>query len=348
MIATDPTRTPEIDAVLLTFCVPTYNRSASVHRLVTTILSHPDRDIDIVVLDNGSTDDTLQVLGQVDDPRLTVLSNGQNKGALFNMVNVLNHGRGEYVVYSTDQDGTDPGLIPDFKRFLASYRNVSCGYCSFDSPPGTPNQFFARGVECVGAIAYKGRHPTGYFFRNEHLKAIRLTERFSDFDVVDLFPLEFAFAELGLMGDGAIYHPRLFTPNTGSDVVARKSATTNGASRSAFFAPAARLKLAVSYSRHIDQLTLSAQDKSTLTARVFINELRTATSGFKAVMNNEKLCTHYGMQRRSVSRAEFVGIAAVFCTGFLRRLFSHRVTRILPFASSLFKVMRSRAATRES
>lgn len=346
MTATNIPKTPDTDPVLLTFCIPTYNRSTSVHRLVTTILSRPDRDIEVVVLDNGSTDDTLEALGRIADRRLKVHANGQNRGALYNMVNVFSHGSGTFLVYSTDQDRTDAALIPDFKSFLASHPEVSCGYCSFDTSGGRSNEVFARGFDCVNAIAYKGRHPTGYFFRNDHLKSIRLVERFSDFDVVDLFPLEFAFGEVGLMGAGAIYHKPLFSPNTGSEVVSHKSATTNGKLKTAFFAPAARLKLAISYSRHIEQLALSASEKSILKAQVFIAELRAATVGFRAVMRNEKLCVHYRMEPRSISLLEMSRIAISFCAGYLRKQFSLRNVKFILFAAGVFKVARRKIRAR--
>lgn len=328
---------PDAASPLLTFCIPTYNRAVSVHRLVTSILAVPDDDIQIVVLDNGSTDDTLAVLGELTDPRLDVRSNGTNRGALFNMVNVLSHGTGRYLVYTTDQDRTNVEKIPAFKAFLRANPDVSCGYCVFESGPGHADEFFARGYDAVKALAYTGRHPTGYFFRNADLRSIRLVERFSDFEVVDLFPLEFAFAELGEMGRGAIYHGQIFSPNTGSDVVTHKSSTTNGASRNAFFAPTAKLKLAISFSRHVRQLNLAAAEKSMLTAQVFIRELRAATVGFKAVMGNEKLCIHYRMERRQVTRREMLATGLTFTVSYFKTMFGDDLAALLPFVGSLVK-----------
>ena len=113
--------------------------------------------------------------------------------------------------------------------------------------------------------------------------------------MVDLFQLEFAFAEIGLARDCAIFHGHLFTPNTGSDVVMHKSSTTVGTSLKALFAPVVRLKLTISYSAHIDSLSLSESEKSSLIALVFIRELVASTLGYRAVMGNDKLCIHYGM-----------------------------------------------------
>ena len=306
---------------LLTFCIPSYNRVKRVQELVRDLLSLPDDDIEVVVLDNASTDGTYDVLSRISDPRFKLEANPENRGALYSMVNVFSFATGEFIVYSTDQDKTNKEYLADFKAFLRANRSLSCGFCDFDVAPETPNLLFSRGFEAVNAIAYKGRHPTGYFFRNEDLRTVRLVERFADFNMVDLFPLEFAFAEVALCGDGAIYNGGLFSPNNGEDVARHKSATTHGASRTAFFAPAARLKLALAYTRHVEQLPLPPRDRSKLIGQIFIGELRAATTGYRNVMSNERLCIHYRMEQRHIGRLEFLRNGLGFVVGY----FSGRV-----------------------
>lgn len=301
---------------ILTFCIPTYNRLERVQQLVLSLLSLPDDDIEVVVLDNASTDGTAAALSQIRDARFKLAVNPENRGALFNMVNVFDLATGTYVVYSTDQDKTNIDRIADFKASLRQHPEVSCGFCNFDVKPGTPRQQFPRGISAVRAIAYKGRHPTGYFFRNEDLREVKLAKRFADFNVVDLFPLEFAFAEIAMMGDGLIYSDGLFIPNNSDDVVQHKSSTTNGAARTAFFAPAARLKLALSYSQHVEQLALSPRDKSRLASQIFLAELGAATIGYKTVMSNQRLCIHYRMVPRKIGRVELVRTGLSFVIGY--------------------------------
>lgn len=331
---------------LLSFCIPTYNRFERVTTLVKRILSLPDDDIEVVVLDNGSTDGTYDALQKITDPRLKVRSNSENRGALFNMVHVFDDASGEFVVYSTDQDMTHPERIAAFKAFLRAHTALTCGFCNFDVPEGFAHEYYARGIEAVTTIAYRGRHPTGYFFRNDVLRQSRLTERFADFDKVHLFPLEFAFAEAALVGDGAVYNSPLFSPNRGEDVVKHKSATTSGASKNAFFAPAARLKLAVSYADHVDTLALSNYEKATLIAKLFIAELRAATVEYRRVMGNEQLCIHYRMEPRRVSGWEIAGILLAFCRDYVKARFARQPARAVPFMGAVFAVFGSKALQR--
>lgn len=63
---------------VLSFCIPTYNRAQRVYKCVNHILQYPGDDIEVVVSNNASTDDTLAVLSTIKDPRLSVYSNDEN------------------------------------------------------------------------------------------------------------------------------------------------------------------------------------------------------------------------------------------------------------------------------
>lgn len=290
--------------VNLSFCIPTYNRAESVHKLVTTILSCPDTDIEVVVLDNGSTDGTLASLGTIQDKRLAVYTNGENKGGLYNVVNVIDKARGKYVLFMTDKDHIDDQKIPGFKSFLLRHSDLASGFCLFDSQPGIESEIFQPGYEAISKVAYKGRHPTGYFFNNALLKSIKHLERFSDYKFVDMFPFEFIHAELCSMGKGAIYHVPMFTLETGEMAARHKSYNASGKSKEAFFSPEARLKMAINYTKHITSLQLAPPEKKLLIIDVFIQQLVAATVGYRAVLRNKDICAHYYMECRDLKLKE--------------------------------------------
>lgn len=326
----------------LSFCIPSYNRRERVKTLVNSLLSLPDSDIQVVVLDNNSTDGTFEALATIGDSRFIYAANPENRGALFNMVNVFSYATGEYTVYSTDQDSINIDQLFKFKSFLREHPNIACGFCEFNPTPGRTHKIFPQGFSAIKALAYKGRHPTGYFFRNKALQEIRLGQRFSDYRVVDLFPLEFAFAEIGMTGDGAVYAGDLFVPNDTSDVEEHKSSTTKGTSKYAFFAPAARLKLAISYSRHIFSLNLPRKEKDELLAQVFGYELYMATQGYKWYLSNLRLCIHYQMEPRSLGRNELRRISVGFCIRYFLALLGINFAAAMHLLSHLLKAVSRR------
>jgi glycosyltransferase involved in cell wall biosynthesis len=54
--------------------VPTYDRAGSIVTSVASLLAERDVDVEVVVVDDGSSDDTLARLRTIDDPRLRVLA----------------------------------------------------------------------------------------------------------------------------------------------------------------------------------------------------------------------------------------------------------------------------------
>ncbi len=302
----------------LSFCIPTYNRKDSVFRLVQSILQLTQPDIEVVVLDNGSPDGTYDHLLGVTDPRLKLHRNDRNLGALYNMVHSLALGRGHYVIYSTDQDFFLNDGFDQFYQVLKQSNDVACGHCLLPGDPPHQNQFFDSGLQAMLATAYRGRHPTGYFFRRDDLTAIDFPDRFADRELVDLFPLEFVFAHLSLRGRALVYKHGLFRPETSLNVTKHLSSTTVGHSDSAFFSPTSRLRMALRYAQHLDRLDMDPKHKLRVEAALFLSGLWAATWGYRAVMHDPRLCVHYKMKSEHISLRRLLKQSTLYVREYLQ------------------------------
>lgn len=89
---------------ILSFCIPTYNRADLVVKSVKSILKYQGDDIEVVVSDNGSTDDTVKKLREIHDNRLKISSNESNFGFEFNLVKVLKLAHGDFLFLLSDED----------------------------------------------------------------------------------------------------------------------------------------------------------------------------------------------------------------------------------------------------
>lgn len=58
---------------LVSVIIPTYNRADLVLRAVRTVLVQTEPDLELLIVDDGSTDDTPTVLASITDPRVRVL-----------------------------------------------------------------------------------------------------------------------------------------------------------------------------------------------------------------------------------------------------------------------------------
>ena len=306
----------------LSFCIPTYNRSLTVVALVRLILKCPAPDIEVVVLDNGSTDDTLLQLEAIMDPRLVVSSNGINRGVLFNVVNVMLHGCGRYSVLVLDKDFVDPMQIELFRDFLVQ-TNPACGFCEYGAASAHQPETYQLGIDALRNVAYSTHHPTGYFFRTSLLHELNIASRFTEYDYVGHFPFEFIQAECCLLGQAAIYHPPVFATETLSSA-AIKSFGTNAANEEAFFSPKGRLKMAINFSIHIKSLSISQSEQRELILKRFTQGLLQSTFGYRSLMGSEIICRHYHVASRKMSAIEVLRMAWMFYRGFsLALIHSH-------------------------
>ncbi len=98
---------------LVTVGIPTYNRADTVVRAVESVRRQQHADLEILVSDDGSTDETREVLDAIaaDDPRVRVLAQGTNVGHARNFQALLEAATGTYFMWLSDDDWLDPGYV---------------------------------------------------------------------------------------------------------------------------------------------------------------------------------------------------------------------------------------------
>ncbi len=87
----------------ISVCMATYNGGRWVGEQLSSILKQIGPDDEVVVSDDGSTDDTLAVVGSFGDQRVRVLANETGRSPVRNFENALRAARGDILALS-DQD----------------------------------------------------------------------------------------------------------------------------------------------------------------------------------------------------------------------------------------------------
>jgi len=65
---------------LVSVIIPTFNRKDTIIRAVSSVLSQNYDELECIVVDDASTDETLEVLSRIQDSRLSIVSLKENKG----------------------------------------------------------------------------------------------------------------------------------------------------------------------------------------------------------------------------------------------------------------------------
>jgi glycosyltransferase involved in cell wall biosynthesis len=120
-------------APAVTVVIPTRNRPRQVARAVRSALAQTLADLEILVVDDASTDDTGAVLAPLADPRVRVLRHERRRGACAARNTGIAAARGRFVALLDDDDEWMPAkLAAQVARFASSPEDVGLVYCGVE------------------------------------------------------------------------------------------------------------------------------------------------------------------------------------------------------------------------
>lgn len=96
---------------LVSVCVPVYNARPFIAAAIESVLKQTLRDFELVIIDNASTDGTLDEVAKFTDPRMRVLRNATNIGAEGNWNRCLEEARGKYIKILPADDLLYPSIL---------------------------------------------------------------------------------------------------------------------------------------------------------------------------------------------------------------------------------------------
>jgi glycosyltransferase involved in cell wall biosynthesis len=115
----DHTHTP-----LVTIGIPFYNDGEQLRKSITSVLNQTYQNWRLILMDDGSKDNSLQIAQSFKDPRITVISDGQNK-KLARRLNELNSMiEGKYYARMDGDDIMFPERIEKQVAYLESHPEV--------------------------------------------------------------------------------------------------------------------------------------------------------------------------------------------------------------------------------
>lgn len=121
------------DRPLVSVIVPTYNRAAVVGTAVRSVLTQTFGDLEVLVVDDGSADDTERVVRGLHDPRVRYFRLATNRGQAAARNVGLGHARGEFLAF---QDSDDRWVPRKLDRLISAFRDaareVGCVYSDME------------------------------------------------------------------------------------------------------------------------------------------------------------------------------------------------------------------------
>lgn len=112
------------DEPLVSICIPTYNRAGMIGKAIESALGQSYKNIEVIVVDNASSDNTSAVVAAFQDERLKFVQNERNLGLFGNFNRCVELARGKYLHILHSDDYIDPDFTATCVAFFKKHPSV--------------------------------------------------------------------------------------------------------------------------------------------------------------------------------------------------------------------------------
>lgn len=106
--------------------IPVYNAEKFIKATVDSVLKQTYENIEIILCENGSKDNTVDIIKSIDDPKVKVLYLGENKGAAEARNAGVMEATGDYVAYI---DADDLWVPQKLEKQIAFMKENNAAFC---------------------------------------------------------------------------------------------------------------------------------------------------------------------------------------------------------------------------
>ena len=89
---------------LVSICMPTYNGSKHISEAIESILNQSFSNFELLIIDDGSSDDTVSIIKSFSDDRIRFIQNVKNCGLVGNWNRCLSEAKGSYIRFLFQDD----------------------------------------------------------------------------------------------------------------------------------------------------------------------------------------------------------------------------------------------------
>lgn len=171
---------------LVSVVIPTFNRAGLLARALHSVRQQTYPNLEIIVVDDASRDDTATVVEKIGDPRVRYLRHAKNRGGSAARNTGVRAACGDFIAFLDDDDEWDPRKTEEQLRVLD---NCDAVLCTSNTPAGGAGRYDGKYNVDLDDLrrGYFTSGGTGVLMTKAHvLKEISFDEslpRYQDWDI---------------------------------------------------------------------------------------------------------------------------------------------------------------------
>ena len=106
---------------MISVCIATYNGERFIREQIDSILRQLSSDDEIIVSDDGSTDDTISIINSIDDKRIRIIEGPRKHSPTLNFERAMKEAKGDYIFLADQDDVWKPNKVEVCIKWLQNY-----------------------------------------------------------------------------------------------------------------------------------------------------------------------------------------------------------------------------------
>jgi glycosyltransferase involved in cell wall biosynthesis len=147
---------------MISVVIPLYNKARYIKDTINSVLNQSFQDFEIVVIDDGSTDDGVKIIDNISDTRIKIIVQ-KNSGVSVARNRGVAESKYEYIAFLDGDDKWLPNYLEKMKEAIDIYPNAGMYCCAGIVRNADGSEFFRL------AKKYKDRILEIDFFENPHV-----------------------------------------------------------------------------------------------------------------------------------------------------------------------------------
>lgn len=161
--------------------LPTYNRVKFIKNAINSVLNQTFIDFELIIIDDGSTDNTQNVVKSFNDQRIKyVYQNNSERSAARN--NGIEHAKGEWICFLDSDDEYQPNHLRELAKFIEDIKPspglIATGITTHQEEAGKRKEFLNLNNRILLEIGSKFLIPSQVCVHRSILENVRFDVRF--------------------------------------------------------------------------------------------------------------------------------------------------------------------------
>ena len=140
--------------MLVSIIIPAYNREKKIVSSVQSVLNQSVKDIEVIVVDDCSSDNTLSALKKIEDARLNIVCLEKNSGACVARNAGIKAANGKYIAFQDSDDVWHSDKLEKQLKALNDYQADIC-FCAFNKYTESDGSVMKYPTLSEGIIPYR-------------------------------------------------------------------------------------------------------------------------------------------------------------------------------------------------